>query len=218
MNHTINNDFSDHSLILSEIDYSCEIHDYQVSSCIDYKRFRERMELFLVEEDCDELDVNSYCNFLIQAFNTAEADATVEQKVKKRKKDLLCSWYNSELNELRNYKTNLIKRIKRMDRRNLNSDILKYKLKTISNVIISKSRNLKSSYYQNLYRDCSDNSRETWRNINKILGSKKASKDVNKIVVNEVEISDSHKMSDEFNVYYSNVASKLLEQKSRMLY
>lgn len=41
------------------------------------------------EEECDANDVNAYCNFIIQAFNTAEADATIERNVKKRKKDLL---------------------------------------------------------------------------------------------------------------------------------
>lgn len=65
-------------------------------------RFRERLELFLAEEEFDELDVNNYCNFLVQALNTAETDAKVERNIKKRKKDLLCPWYNLELKKLRN--------------------------------------------------------------------------------------------------------------------
>lgn len=213
VNHTINNDFSNHSIVMSEMDFVCNVDDYRVNSYVDYERFNEKIEFFLTERNFGELDVDKRCEFIIQAFSTAEADATTERVKRNRKKDLLCHWYNAELNKLRNYKISLIKRIKKMNRRDIDCGHLKFKLKAISNVIISKSKNLKLNYYQNLFQSCSKDSRETWRNINKVLGSKRTSKNVSKIVVNDGsdEISDSDRISEEFNVYYSNVVPDLLE-------
>lgn len=104
-NHTINNDFSDHNSILTEINFVSQSEDYQISSCIDYKRFRDSLQLYLLE-DYDELDVNNYCDFIIQALNNSENDATEKGNVRKRRKDLLCPWYNLKI-ESENVYTNI---------------------------------------------------------------------------------------------------------------
>lgn len=66
----------------------------------------------------------------------------------------------------------------------------------MSAVIISKNKNLKGIYYENLFKNSSPH--ETWQNVYNILGCKK---DINKIKFNDEEIIEKHIISIEMFVF-----------------
>lgn len=162
------------------------------------------------EEECDPNDVNDFYNFIIRAIRTAEIESTTSKTVTKRKKEMLCPWINDDIKKLCNYKANLLKKRKKRISRNLNCDELNCKLMSISNVIIFKKRISKTNYYKNLFEK--SNSRNTWQNINQILGSKNLIKDgIKSISLDDVEITEKVEIAESFNKYYTEIASEMSE-------
>lgn len=142
INHTINNDFSDHNIILSEIRLSCKTESKTFTKNItDFESFRQNLiENLSAESNCF-LDVDSYCNFIIDSLNTALIGSTESALVHKRRKDILCQWVNEEIKKLTNYKHSLIKKICNCQL-DLEKQILKSRLKAISSVVSFKKTKL----------------------------------------------------------------------------
>lgn len=169
-NHTIDNDFSDHSIILSEINMHTSNEQNgitRLSKFIDYAKFKSSFDTFLNEESYVHDDVNSLSEFLIKGINSSELISTSYNVVRKRKKEQLCPWITKEIITLCNYKSNLLKKIKNNATRSVNSELLKHRLNVISNVIIYKKRIEKQNYYCRLFQNSSPF--KTWQNIKKVL-------------------------------------------------
>lgn len=94
MNHTIDNDFNDHSLILSEVFITCDEPSKSplLSKFIDLEKFKSNLNDFLLEETYVPNDVDSICEFLINAFTASEIASTTCKEINRRKKEILCPW------------------------------------------------------------------------------------------------------------------------------
>lgn len=87
-NHTIDNDFSDHSMIVSEIDLSASNESKKItkrSKFVNFEKFKSNLNSFSIEECYVPDDVNSLCEFLIRAINTSELTSTSNKTVQKRR-------------------------------------------------------------------------------------------------------------------------------------
>ena len=72
--------------------------------------------------------------------------------------------------------------------------------------IIIKLKVQKKQYFANLFDHVKNNVKNTWKVINSVLGRKKG-KQLFKLRINGEDIKDEVKIADEFNNYFSNVAS-----------
>lgn len=105
MNSTIDTDFSDHSIVISEVSLPIESEPLTFSKAFtNFELFKMNLIENLAEETSHESDVNSYCNFIIDSLNAATVASTEIINVHKRKKDLLCPWMNVEVKRLSSYK------------------------------------------------------------------------------------------------------------------
>ena len=66
-------------------------------------------------------------------------------------------------------------------------------------------------FYQRKLKENSDNCQSLLKVFGSILNNKKKSKSINKIKVNNRELSDQNKITDEFNKYFSTIGAKLAE-------
>ena len=69
----------------------------------------------------------------------------------------------------------------------------------------------KKQYFANLFDHVKNNVKNTWKVINSVLGRKKG-KQLFKLRINGEDIKDEVKIADEFNNYFSNVASNLVKK------
>lgn len=206
INNTIDNDFSDHSIVMSEIYVPLQPESETfIKNYTDFELFRSNLSENLSNENDNSRDVNDLCNFITESLNSALIASSKDVIVHKRKKELLCPWINSEIKRLSNYKRNLMKKLKNCTL-STNKQLLKIRLNTISSVIISKKRILKQNYYLNLFNE-SKTSFQTWKNINSILSVNKISKSNVKGVtgVDNIYTEDSREMSENFNKYYTSI-------------
>ena len=68
----------------------------------------------------------------------------------------------------------------------------------------------KSFYHQKL-KENSENCQSLWKVFGSILNNKKKSKPINKIKVNNIEVTDQNVITEEFNKYFSTIGAKLAE-------
>ena len=66
------------------------------------------------------------------------------------------------------------------------------------------------SFYQKKLKENSDNCQSLWKVFGSILNNKK-SKPINKIKINNKELTDQNVITDEFNKYFSTIGAKLAE-------
>ena len=69
-------------------------------------------------------------------------------------------------------------------------------------------RHARNNYFQRKFTECSNNTRDTWKTLNKLIQYKNTSKDV---ILNQngFTVSDLSAIAEVFNNYFSNVASNL---------
>lgn len=86
VNSTINNDFSDHSIVLSEIHVSLlnESQTYY-KNFTDFELFKLNLIQNLQDEERHSSNVNSYCNFILDSLKTALISSSRSVLVHKRK-------------------------------------------------------------------------------------------------------------------------------------
>ena len=71
-------------------------------------------------------------------------------------------------------------------------------------------RKLKSDYYTKKIEDNKDNLRNTWKVLKKVINRKSKCNSVNKITVNNTEITDKQEILDEMNIkYFASIGSNL---------
>ena len=66
-------------------------------------------------------------------------------------------------------------------------------------------------FYQRKLKENSENSQSLWKVFGSILNNKKKSKSINKIKVNNIELTDQNVITEEFNKYFSTIGAKLAE-------
>ena len=66
----------------------------------------------------------------------------------------------------------------------------------------------RNNYFQRIFTECSNNSRDTWKTLNSLIRNKNTSKDVI-LNHNGSTVSDPSAIAEVFNNYFSNIASNL---------
>ena len=66
-------------------------------------------------------------------------------------------------------------------------------------------------FYQRKLKENSENCQSLWKVFGSILDNKKKSKPINKIKVNNIEVTDQNVITEEFNKYFSTIGAKLAE-------
>ena len=73
-------------------------------------------------------------------------------------------------------------------------------------------RKSESMFYKKQLNEHSGNSQALWKTFGKILNNKKSSSHVvNKLRINNKEISDNYQIAEEFNKYFCSIGKKLAE-------
>ena len=84
------------------------------------------------------------------------------------------------------------------------------KYKDLRNQIVTLCRESKNLHYQNYFKDNANNTKKTWTGIKSIINIKSTEKVVpSSLLVNNKVISDPTEVANEFNNYFSTIASKL---------
>ena len=84
--------------------------------------------------------------------------------------------------------------------------------KKYSNKVRELLRKSESMFYKKQLNEHSGNSQALWKTFGKILNNKKSSSHVvNKLRINNKEISDNYRIAEEFNKYFCSIGEKLAE-------
>ena len=82
--------------------------------------------------------------------------------------------------------------------------------KTLRNQIVTLCRQSKSMHYEKYFTDNANNAKSTWKGIKSIININKASKtEISSIMVNNEVTADPLKIANEFNRYFTTIASNL---------
>ena len=80
------------------------------------------------------------------------------------------------------------------------------------NKSVSVIRSAKSDFYTNSFEDNKNNPRAIWKSIKTLTGSKKNTRQINKLKVKGSDIDDKTEMAEHFNSYFSTIAEKIRSQ------
>ena len=97
--------------------------------------------------------------------------------------------------------------------RNNDNDINKSIWRKYANKVDNVLRISEIMYYKNQLKNHSSNSQSLWKIFGKILNNKKSSSNtINKININNADISDSYLIVQEFNKYFCSIGDKLAQK------
>ena len=89
------------------------------------------------------------------------------------------------------------------------SKYLRQAFQHLRNKVDYTLRKLKSDYYTKKIEDNKDNLRNTWKVLKKVINRKGKCNLVNKITVNNTEITNKQEIPDEMNKYFASIGSNL---------
>lgn len=89
-----------------------------------------------------------------------------------------------------------------------NSKLLKF-FKSYRNKLQVEIRNLRISYYENIFKKYSGDSKRTWRLLNEVTGQKVKNVAVTNLEVNGIILSDKKVICNEFNEFFLSIVNKL---------
>ena len=67
----------------------------------------------------------------------------------------------------------------------------------------------KRKYYSNQITKCNTNAKKQWKLMNEIINRRKTNSKITKLKINDKDISNGSQISNHFNTYFCNIASKL---------
>ena len=87
------------------------------------------------------------------------------------------------------------------------------KYKELRNEIVTQCRESEKTYYQNFFKENSDNIKNTWKGIKSIISLRNKNKSMPMYMMDKNEkISDPTAISNHFNKYFSNIGKDLQDQ------
>ena len=156
--------------------------------------------------ECSSFNVHARCSWFIDnLYLLYDHNCPLKTKTISAK-SLLSPWISQEIKRMANFKHKLFKQYKRG-----NTSFEVYN--SYKNNLNSKIRSEKRNYFTNKFNMCSDNIKETWRNINKILSKPK--KKSNKVTLRDSDgklVDSNADISNMFCNYFSSVANNLDSQ------
>ena len=218
-NITIDNDISDHNLIIHNIYINrCKHNINIIDKCtINYNEVNLSITKKLDNIFTSTLpdDVNILYNYYEKTIKDSLITHTNIKQIKIREKELNCKWMTKEIIILIKYKHNLIKRYK-YSNSNLN---LQTKISVISKKIIKLKKVAKMQYYLQLFEKSKYNKKETWQNIKKILSMKNKNKSIVSIYdKNKTVNTDNKFIVNTLNNYFATIPIQMSSLISNSTY
>lgn len=206
-NSTINNSFSDHNIIVSNIslpNLDIDKFTYVTKTFVDYEKVNDRLkEAFQQSSRPDTVDVNLLYDYFLTTLQSAIRDNSKAQTKRYKTIHFQCKYMNAHLESLINERSNLIKRIKR--RRN--NVRIRNKI-DILNVKISRLHDYyRDIHYEREFKNC-DSPKQVWKKINDLLGK---SKDVDVILIkgSDGNFIENDQVAQHLNDHFSTIGTKL---------
>ena len=84
--------------------------------------------------------------------------------------------------------------------------------KKLRNSVNNEIKLAKESYYKNAFYENEKNPRKTWNIINELTSRKRNEQHINEVKLDEITISDSLKISEEFNNHFASIGPKLAKE------
>lgn len=204
-NHTILNDVSDHSLILSEFGLRFRSDRVVLSkNIVNHDKLHRDFKSFI--DTIGVIDnVDTCLSNIIAKYNTLLKNSTRTMSKTVNIKGTHCPWMNLELWSLIKLKNNYLKKCRKYP----NDSNLAELLKHISSKLDVAKKQTKKRYYENLLNNTTHS--KLWKNINSILGKSKTNTELT-LNVNGQYISDAKMVCEAFNEHFSTVGCKLAQQ------
>lgn len=205
-NCTIENTLSDHNAICTLFGIKKYIPDERMTKkTINYTDLCEKLTTVFSNKP-QFSDANEYFSFFLKSIQNTTNEVTTEYAAKNKTSKKYCPWMNSTLKAAIATKNNLYRKFK-CHRHN---SYLKQKLKSATLHVTKLQTHYKTEHYKLLFNS-SNNPRDTWRNIDNVLG--RSCKPV------DIQLMDAHgepvakdMVSSQLNKFFVNVANSLCEE------
>lgn len=217
-NDTIFNSDSDHNIIVSYIPMECWRQPNSVFNkkhLVDYHKLGQLLDMRFSPSYVGNFDdPNLYYNFFIQTLTKSIAECTTTKILKT--KNSLCPWITPGLKALMQSSKNLRKKRKKIIKAGMPTDQIDIQILSLSTKIKSYINIIQQQYYHKKFL-LSKNSKDTWNNINEMLGRKIQSKLPDVICKtscngNTESIVDKQAIVNEFNVFFTSIGDKMASQ------
>jgi hypothetical protein len=144
-------------------------------------------------------------NFINKHF---QAKIVKYNKYKQKK----CIWITYGILKSIRYRDRLYIKLKSTSSDSNNYLFLSTQFKTYNKILKYTLREAKRLHYQNCFKKFQCDIRKTWQTINELLCKTKSNNEFpTYFIQNDLNITDSYKIADEFNKYFINVGPKLAE-------
>ena len=161
-------------------------------------KFIHELNLYVLDFRIDGCVEGAFNKFIRALYDIYYNCFPLKQVTKKK-----CSpWINEQLKFFIKKKAKLFKLF-------LRGSIRKSHYRNYCKVLTAAIRRTKRLYYNCLFRNCRGDSKKTWKLINNLKNKFKADI-IESLQVNGVSISDSANISDQFNRFFVNAASNIM--------
>lgn len=214
-NDTITNPDSDHNFILSLFDITPISTPAKISykHQTNYVRLEQLLEMRFNPVYMGNFDdPNEFYNYFISTLTKSIQESTIITELKSKSKHI-CPWFSDGLKTLLNSSKNLRKKRNKLFAAGKSTSEIDSKIHDLTNKIRTYSNTLQTQYYTNKFANAS-NAKDTWKNINDILGRKIHSKLPTEMLItdafgNDEKINNAQLISNEFNNYFSSIGEKM---------
>lgn len=201
-NDTIENDISDHSIIITSLNLPSKKQNILLKKrIINHRLLESEFQNFLTNiGDLD--DVDNCLENIIDKYNSLLNNCTRTVSKKANVKSIFCPWMSFDLWTLIKLKNNYLKRVKR----NPSDNHLKEMLQHVSRKVEATKKRCKQQYYESLLNNTPHS--RFWKNLKQILGNEPSQ---NKIELSYQgrKVSDNLDISNIFNNYFSSIGNNL---------
>lgn len=209
-NYTISNELSDHCSILAHFMFdntSLDVSlDYREVKLVNFDQVNELLVSDLYEHSPNfGNDAIERFNYLVTTMKFRVSQCTKISIVKIRKNEK-CPWMDDRVRKL----CDLKKRMLRTLRRRPLDEILKMRIRNLEGDIRARMRILKKAYFEQRFKTCK-NTRETWKELNKVLGRRSSATVVKRLLNTKRNTILSHnsEIASYFNEYFSTIGRDL---------
>ena len=169
-----------------------------------YKTLEFKRDLSIALSNCDWStdDPNTLWKQFKDRFNeVSNLHAPIRLKKVKSK---YTPWMNGEIIKLMNYRDTLKKKAVKTK-----SSRFHEAYKTARNDVNRLIKNTKASYFQEVISNSKNNSKEMWRNINKLIGKTSRTTNVTSVKSNDQIFTNKDDIAETFNDYFSKIGTEL---------
>lgn len=178
----------------------------QTSHRVDY----DKLLALLDSVDWSDVYFDQNPSSAFDTFHSKLQKAISESRVNiiKRDKNILFKikpWMNNYICMKIKNKNKLYEKV----RNHPNNRKLLIHFKNYRNKLQFEIRNLKQSYYENMFTKCNGNSKATWKAVNEVTGQRARKPAIKSLNINGIEVDGTNIICNEFNNFFLSVVDKL---------